>query len=184
MVKGWLPWVVLAFAPGCVVGGGTQVHRYDDLEGIAIELGSGDVAVWGEADRASETEVLLDLGGIGQDTARGTLTLQPNGWLHVDARGGPLGGGDIEAWVPAGLPVEVLVERGDVDVVQERPADVNACAAAGSVHIEVPAGGYRLDLDGGAGSIESSGVWDEPGAKHVITACFGAGDVEVVGTSY
>jgi len=173
--------LLLSLAPACVVGGGEQTHRYDDLEGVFVELGSGDVEIWGEEGRASTTEVHLDLGGIGQDTARGTLTVGADGWLHVDARGGIFGGGDIEVIVPAGLPVEAIVERGDVDVVQDRPADVSACAAAGSVTIEVPAGGYQLDLDGGAGSIDARGVWHDPDAEHTLQGCFGAGDVRIVG---
>jgi hypothetical protein len=170
-----------AIVSGCVVGGGEQTHRFEDLEGIFIELGSGDVEVWGTEDRGATTEVQLDLGGVGRDTARGTLTVRDDGWLHVDARGGPLGGGHIEARVPAGLPVEVLVERGDIDIVQELPADLYGCAAAGSVHMEVPAGGYQLELDGGAGAIDTRGVWHDPDADHTLHGCFGAGDVDIVG---
>jgi len=181
MTRSLLACAVVALAPACVIGGGEQTHRFEDLEGIFIELGSGDVDVWGEEGRERTTEVQLDLGGIGRDTARGTLTVGADGWLHVDARGGPFGGGDIEARVPAGLPVEVIVARGDIDIVADRGADLYACAAAGSVYLEVPGGGYQLDLDGGAGAIDTHGVWHDAGAEHTIHGCFGAGDVEVVG---
>jgi len=178
----WLAWLApLLLATGCVVGGGEQTYRYDGLTGITIELGSGEVEVLGQPDGCCETEVNLDLGGVGQKAARGDLEVGPDGWLTVDAKG-LLGGGDILAFVPAGLPVEVLVDRGDVLVALERPADVHACAAAGEVTIEVPEGAYDLDLRGGAGEVSTEGVVHDPSAVHTIVGCVGAGELSVVGT--
>jgi len=181
------PWGALlllttaSLAAGCVVGGGEQTHNYRDLAGVSIHLGNGEVEVVSDRDRCCETELHLDLGGVGARTARGDVSVDRDGWLTVDARG-LLGGGDIEVRLPPGVPVEVLVERGDALVQLDAPADVYGCVAAGSVTIEVPEGGYRLDLAGGAGAVSVDGVWHDPDAVHTIGACVGAGDVEVVGS--
>jgi hypothetical protein len=172
--------LTVVMATGCVVGGGEQTYHFDDLAGVRIELGSGDVEVFGEEDRHG-SEITLDIGGVGKKNARGELLVGDDGWLTVDANGGFMGGGDIEAWLPAGMPVEVFVERGDATVFLERPADVVACVAAGSVTIEVPMGAYRLDLNGGAGAVSTQDVWGDDEAVHSIEACVGAGDVDVIG---
>jgi len=172
--------LTLTLATGCVVGGGQQSYEFHDLSGITIELGNGEVMVDGSHDACCATELTLDLGGVGSRTARGDVEVGDDGWLMVDARG-LLGGGEIDARVPAGLPVEVLVERGEAQIELDAPADVYACVAAGEVYIEVPEGAYDLDLGGGAGQVSTEGVVHDPDAPHRIGACVGAGEVSVVG---
>ncbi len=172
---------LLTLTTGCVVGGGEQALRFDDLQGLRIELGSGDITVVSERGRAARTDVFLDLGGIGEKNARGEITEGADGWVTVDARGSILGGGDIEAWVPSGLPVELLLERGDVTVDLDGRSDVAACVAAGDLDVFTPSGGYLLQLEAGAGAVSTEEVWHDPAAATTLDLCVGAGDLAVVG---
>jgi hypothetical protein len=169
-------------ATGCVVGGGERTVHYEGLAGLRVELGNGDVHVVGDGSQGDRTEVQLDLGGVGRRAARGEEWIDDDGWLNIDARG-VLGGGDIEATVPAGLAVEVWVERGDATVEQPVRADVSGCVAAGALHVEVPQGGYRLSLDGGAGAVFAEGVWHDAGADRSLDLCVGAGELSVEGAT-
>ena len=164
--------VVLA-AIGCAVGGSEREFTFDDAIGLTIELGSGDVVVESSADEV--LYVTYDGGGLGK-AARPDV-YQEDGEVFVDART-LLGGADIEALAPAAVPLDIQVDRGDIDVELAASASVHACVGAGSVSIGVPAGEYRLDLDVGAGSI-SSEIVDRADAPYTLSVCAGAGSVDV-----
>lgn len=172
--------LVALLLPACVVGGGERTVVEHGVAGLRIELGNGEVEVQAMDGVGDRTEVALDLGGVGARTARGETWVDTDGWLVVDARG-LLGGGEVHATVPATLPVEVFVDRGEATVLRDRAGDVVACVAAGEVTVEVPSGAYRLDLDGGAGEVSAVGVWDDPSAATTLSLCVGAGEVAVVG---
>ena len=164
-------WVVVA-AAGCVVGGGEQAFEFDDIAGLRVELGSGDVRAWGGSPDGV-TRVHTDGGGIGRDNVSPDVRFDADGWVTVDMNGGPLGGGDLDVEVPDGLPLEV-----DVDL--QAPADLWACVAAGDIAVTLPAGRYALDLDGGAGSIEvDRRISDDPMADHRVSLCVAAGGIDV-----
>lgn len=175
-----MAWVTVALASACVVGGGERTVVQDDVAGLRIELGNGEIDLVDLATAGRTTTVHLELGGIGPRAARGETYVDADGWLVIDA-GGALGGGEIEATVPPGLPVELFVDRGEVTVQRRVVGDVLACVGAGELTVEVPEGPYRLDLDGGAGSVVSVGVWDAPDAEAALSLCVGAGDLSVVG---
>lgn len=157
----------------CVVGGGERSWQFGDAGAISIELDGGEVLVTNSADRTTWVE--FDGGGIGE-------VANPDVWqdgdcVFVDADGG-LGGGELFAEVPEGTSIEARLDRGELTVVLDAPADVDVCVGAGEVTIEVPPGAYALDVDVGAGEV-STDITNDPGAVHTIRACAGAGEVTV-----
>lgn len=165
-------WAVLL--GGCAIGGGEGSWVFDDASALRVELASGEVVVGPSEDGA--VRLAFDGGGIGQ-AARPEVGQGSDGAVELLASDG-LGGGDVEAQVPGGLPITVLLDQGDIEVELEEPADVFLCVGAGSVELVVPPGAYRLDLDVGVGSVSDEIVHD-PDAEHALTLCSGAGDVSV-----
>ncbi len=165
--------VVALLLGGCVVGGGEGSWVFDGATGLRIELASGEVSVTPSEDGA--LRLAFDGGGIGQ-AARPEVG-QEGGEVELLASDG-LGGGEVDARVPPGIPIEVLLDSGEIAVELVAPADVFLCVATGSVDLVVPAGAYRLDLDVGVGSVAEEIVHD-PDAEHAIALCAGAGDVTV-----
>jgi hypothetical protein len=104
-----------------------------------------------------------------------------DGLLVVDADCGLACGGDLRVTLPAGVPTFARLERGDLHIEQDEGVDIDACVGAGDLHIYVPEGGYCLDLDAGAGSVDMDGIWQDEQAKGFISACVGAGDLQVEG---
>lgn len=168
-------WTVLgAVAAGCVVGGAELVYEFPDATSLGLELANGSVVVDDTFD--GPTTVEWDGGGIG-DAATPEVREARDGAVTVDARG-QLGGGDLAAHVVPGLPVRVLLDRGDVTVDLEAPSDLDLCVGAGSVDVTLPPGEYDLDVDLGAGSVDLE-VPDTDGAAFSVRVCQGAGDVRI-----
>lgn len=170
MRQAW--WTV--FLVGCVVGGGDRSWVFDGATALHVELASGSIVVTPSMD--DRLRLAFDGGGVGQP-ARPVVDQLDDGTVTLLASDG-IGGGDVDARVPAGIPIEAELDQGDISVTLEAPADVFLCVAAGSVDLVVPPGDYRLDLDVGAGSI-SAGVVESEGADHLLSVCAGAGDVTV-----
>ncbi len=160
---------------GCVIGGGETYWEFQSPEAVSVRIGSGEVSVRSVDDDV--VRIWWEGGGVG-DNARPEVERADNGVVFIDADGGFLGGGDVRVGLPAGVGIEAIVDRGEVDVGLQAPSDVAACVAAGEVSIGVPAGGYRLDLDVGAGEL-STEMFHDPDAPYEIAACVGAGEVEL-----
>ena len=170
---------VLAALPllgvGCVVGGGETYWEFEAPTAVSVMLASGEIDVRSVDDEVAR--IWWEGGGFG-DNARPEVKRSDSGVVFVDADGGLLGGGEVRVGLPAGVGIEAILDRGEVDVGLQAPSDVAACVAAGEVSIGVPAGGYRLDLGVGAGSLTTE-IYDDPGAPFEIAACVGAGEVDL-----
>lgn len=173
MFRAALPLIALS---ACTIGGGEREWHFEDVKGVWIEVGSGDVNLCAVDDRET-VDVRWDGGGIGKP-ADPDIALEADGWLVFDA-GGILGGGELEVMVPQGLPFEIYVERGDIDVGLRTGTDLIACVAAGSVDIHVPEGSYDIELQGAVGSWETSGVTNDPDSPHAIRACAATGEINI-----
>lgn len=167
-------------AAGCLieVGGGSTQWDFEDATALEIRLSSGDVTITSTS--GPDVEVYWEGGGVG-DNARPEVSTDRFGRVRVDANGGLLGGGSIEVALPAGIDVDVQVERGAIDAHLDAPTNIFACTGAGSITLGVAPGPYELDLGVGVGVIDSD-VWHEPGAPYTIEVCLGAGDVELYGS--
>ncbi|MCA9493830.1 MAG: hypothetical protein KC656_10520 [Myxococcales bacterium] len=159
---------------GCVIGGGERSWVFDGATGLRVELASGSILVGPSMD--DQLRLAFDGGGVGQP-AHPDAVQASDGFVSLLASDG-LGGGDVDARVPGGIPIEAFLDQGDITVELAEPADVVLCVAAGSVTLVVPPGRYDLDLDIGAGSI-SQGVVDDPSAPYRLSVCAGAGDLSV-----
>jgi hypothetical protein len=168
-----LGWVILG-AAGCVVGGSEGVHEFASATSLSMELGNGEALIVSSPDSA--LRVRYDGGGIGR-AARPEIVRDDDGAVWVDG-GGPLGGGDLEIEVPAGIPVRAEVDRGELTIELSSPADLHACVGAGELSIGVPAGSYDLQIQAGAGEVEL-GLVNDPSAEYSIFACAGAGEIEL-----
>ena len=165
---------LLVFAPGCIVGGGDGTWTFTDATELWVSIASGNVDVTPSGD--TNTIVTYDGGGVGR-AARPDVSEDDAGRVTVDGHG-QLGGGDITAQVSDGVAITAQVDRGDIDIELQAPADVDACVAAGSVSIGLPAGSYAFDLDMGVGAIGVEFV-DDPSADHTVHVCVGAGSVDL-----
>lgn len=159
---------------GCVIRGTDRDWTFDDATSLHLELGSGDVDVVNSVD--GTTHVAYDGGGVGK-SGRPNVNQRDDGSVVADARN-VLGGGDFTAEMAEGIPLTVIVDRGDVTIELDVASDVDACVGAGDVSIGVPPGTYDLQLDAGVGTIDLA-IVDEPGAAHVIHACAGAGSLDI-----
>ncbi|MEQ1507149.1 MAG: hypothetical protein ABMB14_33280 [Myxococcota bacterium] len=159
---------------GCVVGGGEADETFTGVTGLEIELGSGDVTIRPSDD--DSTRVMWDGGGVGK-AARPTIDQSRDAAGVVDARG-TLGGGDVNALVTGGVPITAIVDRGSVSIELTEAAPIDACVGAGDVSIGLPAGSYDLQLEMGVGNIDI-GIIDEDGGGPVISACAGAGSIDL-----
>jgi hypothetical protein len=170
---------LLLLLGGCIVGGGDQDWAFDaaDVTEVSVELSSGDVHI--EPGDGEEIEVSWSGGGVSLDAMPTVEVI--DGLLVVDADCGLACGGDLRVTLPAGVPTFARLERGDLHIEQDEGVDIDACVGAGDLHIYVPEGGYCLDLDAGAGSVDMDGIWQDEQAKGFISACVGAGDLQVEG---
>jgi hypothetical protein len=79
-------------------------------------------------------------------------------------------------------PVILDAEIGDVNLAFRDPPDrVDVNVATGFVEIDVPPGGYALELRAPAGSVSIQGIEDDPSSEHQIVARTGAGSISVRG---
>lgn len=163
----------------CVMGGGDRDWAFDadDVTELSVEMGSGDLRI--EPGEGNEIVVDWSGGGLGFDAVPTVEVV--DGLLVVDADCGLACGGDLRIELPAALPTYARLERGDLRITQEAVVDIDACVAAGDLRIEVPEGGYCLDLEAGAGAVHMDGVWQDDEAKAFIYGCVGAGDLRVDG---
>lgn len=162
---------------GCVVGGGENTWAFSDPASITASVSSGEIAVSSSED--SGARISWEGGGFGENAWPDVEDL--DGDVVVDADGGLLGGGELDIQAPAGTPLILAVERGSVTVTLDHPASIDVCVGAGEVSLFLPEGSYDIDSRVGAGEI-SSGIVDEPGAEHRITACVGAGEIFIGAT--
>ena len=171
--------VVLGLLSGCVVnvGGGEPSWSFEQPRELVVTLGSGDIQV--RSTPSTEMQVRYDGGGLG-DSANPDVWQDRDGTVIVDADEGIFGGGSVEVELPAGVDVDLVVDRGAIEVQLDAPTNIYACVGAGSVSIGVPPGPYELDVAVGAGAI-SSEVYHQRGAPYRIEVCTGAGDVQIFG---
>ncbi len=169
----------LLAATGCIVevGGGERTWTFEEPHALQVRLSSGDLEV--ESVPGDELTVHWEGGGLGDNAAPDVR--DDEGWVVLDANGGPLGGGSIEVEVPDGTSLDLSVERGSLDVELYAPADIYACVGAGSIRLDVAPGPYELDVGVGVGVIGTD-IWHEAGASYRIEICLGAGDVEIRGS--
>jgi hypothetical protein len=161
-------------ASGCFVGGGEQVVAFESATSLSVSLANGSVTI--EPTEDGDTVVEWDGGGIGR-AAFPEIEQHLDGGVSVDARG-QLGGGDVVVHVVPGIPIDVLLDRGDIAVTLAAPADLDLCVAAGSVEVELPPGDYDLDVAAGAGDVTLE-VPDVDGAATRISVCAGAGSIDI-----
>lgn len=90
-------------------------------------------------------------------------------------------GGSLDIAVPSGIPVDVVLGEGAVDIELDEASDVAVELDHGSVTIAVPAGGYDLRVRGVAAAVSLDGVVDDPAGHHAISVWVDAGDVSIVG---
>jgi hypothetical protein len=165
---------VVCGAMGCVVGGTEGVHEFGSASALTVELGNGEVLIVSSPDES--LRVHYDGGGIGR-AARPEIEQDSSGAVWVDG-GGPLGGGELEIEVPAGIPVTAEVDSGEITIELSSPANIDACVGAGELSIGVPAGSYNLQVQAGAGEVDL-GLVNDPSAEYSIRACAGAGEIEL-----
>lgn len=170
----WIGLAVLGLT-GCMVGGGEAAWEFDGVVAVDAHLGSGEMTVVSSPDERARVE--WDGGGIGR-VAHPAVDVDADGVLLVDAKGG-LGGGDLWLEVPAGAPLFVTVDRGELAIELDFPASIDACVAAGELSIGLPPGAYRLDLALAVGAVEQDGLVHDDDSPYVISGCVGAGEVSV-----
>ncbi len=171
--------MLLLLLSACFVGGGDRSWSLDpDVHGVDLRLSNGSVTVL----PGSEEELYIEWsgGGLGNRKIRPEPVLVGDTVL-LDARCGGTCGGDITVLLPPGLEVAGTVERGDLLVDLEQRSNIDACVAAGSLELRVPAGAWDLDLEVGAGSLVVQEVLHDPQAPDWISACVAAGDLTVLG---
>jgi len=176
-MRGFVIGSVVALATGCVVqvGGGQAEWTFRSPSAVEIDVANGDIRVASSYD--DRLVARWDGGGLG-DNAHPDVHELSDGTIVIDANGGVAGGGTVEVDVPGGTELALTVDRGSIDVRLDEPADIFACAGAGSVSLDVPPGPYRLELGAVVGVIDN-GILDVPDAPYTIEVCVGAGDVQI-----
>lgn len=171
--------MLLLLLSACFVGGGERSWSLDpDASLVDVRLSNGSVSF----EPGIEEEVFIEWSGGGIGNRK--LWPEPllvDDTILLDARCGDACGGDIVIRMPPGMALSGSVERGDLLVEQIARADVEACVAAGAVELQVPSGGWNLDLEVGAGSLVVQGVEHDPSATESISACVAAGDLTLLG---
>jgi hypothetical protein len=168
-------WLLVLGTSGCVIGSVDQEFVFDDATAVSVEVSNGSLEVSSSGD--DSLRIAVDGGGIGRGAVP-EVTERPDGTVVVDMRGG-LGGGDVLLALPAGMSLDALIERGDISAALESPSSLDLCVAAGDASIGLPAGGYDLDLDMGAGDISAQGIWQDDQSPWSIGVCVGAGSVDL-----
>ena len=168
---------VAMLASGCLiqVGGGETAWQFDAPAKVEVLVSNGDIDVVSAP--GATLFAAWDGGGFGEN-ARPDVFEMSDGTLVLDANGGLLGGGTMTVEVPDGTDLDLVVERGAIDVQLDNPANIGACVAAGSISLGLPPGPYELDVGIGVGAIDSD-IWHEPGAPWRVEVCLGAGDVDI-----
>ena len=176
-MKGWIGVVAVAMSVGCVfaVGGGESEWSFTSPTRAEVQVANGDINARSSLD--DRLVVRWDGGGLG-DNARPDVRELANGTVIIDADGGIAGGGTVDLDVPPGTTLDLVVDRGSIDVMLDEPTSLFACVGAGSIDITVPEGPYRLEVGAGIGVI-STGIIPDPSAPYVIEVCVGAGDVQI-----
>jgi hypothetical protein len=176
------PLLLGAFGPlagACHVAGGERSWAFDAalVEAVEVDFSNGDLVLLAE----DTDQALVDWegGGVGRDP--GVHAELVDGLLRVGHACAGTCGGDLDLLVPAGVPLWVQLDFGDVDLELGARADVRACLSAGDLDLRVPAGGYRLQVDVDAGDQEVVGVFDDPLADAALSLCLGAGDLRLAG---
>jgi len=170
----------LLLLPACLVGGGEQDWDLDGVRAASIQISNGEVLLRSEEGRTT-AYVYYSGGGIGPDAVHPEVRVI-DGMLLVDAAAGLLSGGELEVVVPAGIPVDARVERGELTFDLASPAHLRGMVGAGDLSIRTPSGPYVLDLCTEIGDLQIEGVVDDENADHAIQACVGAGSLSIVGT--
>jgi len=178
----------IAGLSACVIGsngefGDDDVGGFDDgwqfsedLDAIFVQVANGSITVMNSS---GDAEVDWDGGGFG-DAASPDVYVE-DGILHVDADGGLSGGGDITVGLPPGVGIGAWIDYGEIDVDLDARSDVVACAVAGDVRIEVPAGAWDIDLDTPIGDTTVDGIDDDPDAEFHIRSRIAAGSLSITG---
>jgi hypothetical protein len=169
----------LVLLPACVVGGGEQDWEIDGVEAATVRLSNGEVQLRSEEGR-STAFVYYSGGGIGPNAVHPEVRVA-NGMLMVDAAAGLFSGGELEVVVPAGVPIDAHVERGELSIDLAAPSHLRGLVGAGELSIAMPAGSYVLDLSADMGEVQVQGVVHDEHADHAIQACVGAGELTVTG---
>ena len=168
-------WLVLLPLAGCAVGGGERDWSAD-VDRLELRLGSGEITV-DTAPGITETLVHWEGGGLGDSGF--PQAEEVDGVLRIDAKGSFIGGGEITVVLPEGVDVAVWLDRGEIDIALQAPANVLGCLAAGEVSIGVPGGAYRLDVPMAVGEVSVEGITHDGNAPYAISACVAAGELNV-----
>ena len=172
--------------------GDVNVEVGDEL---CVDVGLGGAGSNGVGHHVDDGRLYLDYqcGGLcgGDITVRAPADLHVRtklsaGDVSIDHREGDvvvlLGAGSISTMDLRSRRAELLTGAGDVSAeFAERPQLVEIAVATGSIDLELPQGGYALDLDADGGSIHLDGVFDDPGADAYIGAQVSAGSIDISG---
>lgn len=166
---------LMGLIAGCIVqvGGGEAEWSFLAPSAVQVDVGNGDIHVVSSFD--DRLVVRWDGGGFNENAYPDVVELA-DGTIDVDANGGIAGGGTVDLELPTGTDLELLVDRGSIEVRLDEPTNLFACAGAGSIDIAMPPGPYRLELGAMLGVIDN-GIVDDPNGPYTIEVCLGAGDV-------
>ena len=171
-----VPTILLA---ACHVGGGDRAWRYPaDVDGVDVKLTNGSVTALPATDGTLRVE--WSGGGVGNERIHPEPTVV-DGVVYLDARCGDACGGDVTVWLPEGVGMSGMVDRGDVSVELPGRSNVRACAAMGSVYLDVPGGAWDMELSAGVGEVWIDGVEDDASAADRLEACVVVGDLTIQG---
>lgn len=160
---------------GCVMGGGTRAWSFEDASLVSAFVENGEISV--QSSEEDVTVVHWDGGGVGESAWPRVHV--SDGHVVVDADGGLLGGGDLSISVPKGVDLDLVLDRGSIEVDLDAATSVSSCLGAGDTSIHLPAGRYAMDIVVAAGSIVSEELIDDPNSTFAIHACVGAGSLEI-----
>jgi Putative adhesin len=125
-----------------------------------------DGVLWATADCGGQLDAVCQI--------EQQVTVPPGAPVRVH-----VGQGRIEAVGLKGPRLEAQTDAGDIDLAfVERPTVLHARSGAGSIHLSVPQGSYRVDAGSAAGKV-SVDVGQEPRAPRQLYAHTAAGDVRI-----
>lgn len=168
--------------------------------------GHGGTATWVELDLGGLTarhvshEVIDGVLWLSLDcgfTCGGDVLVEPPAGVWVDVRVdngdveisgidgevvASLGAGDLEAWELASPNTCLSTAVGSITAESTvAPESLVAQVGTGNVEMRVPDGAYALDLEAGAGSVETTGVAHDRRSPFSISARVSAGSIQVTG---